>query len=98
MADERWDGDSSLLVSKVPITWSIVGQRDFNGDGSADLLWRDAGGNTAIWLMNGGTVSASLSVSNVPTNWAIVGTGDFNSDGKADILWRDNRAAMWRSG
>jgi hypothetical protein len=25
----------------VPSTWSIVGQRDFNGDSRYDLLWRD---------------------------------------------------------
>ena len=40
VADER----RATLASAgrhVPTTWSMVGQRDFNGDGKADLLWRD---------------------------------------------------------
>jgi hypothetical protein len=42
---------------QVPTTWSIVGQRDFNGDGNYDLLWRDTSGNTAIWLLKGLSIS-----------------------------------------
>ena len=33
---------SSQLINSVPSNWSIVGQRDFNGDGYTDLLWREA--------------------------------------------------------
>ena len=29
------------MLGNVPLTWSIVGQRDFNGDGNGDILWRD---------------------------------------------------------
>jgi hypothetical protein len=28
-------------IGSVPSTWNIVGRRDFNGDGKADLLWND---------------------------------------------------------
>jgi hypothetical protein len=31
-----------------PNLWKIVGQRDFDGDGKADLLWNDTSGNIAI--------------------------------------------------
>ena len=81
----------------VPSTWSIVGQRDFNGDGMADLLWHDTSGNTAIWFMNGAAVSSAVSVGNIPTIWSVAGTGDFNGDGIGDILWRDSSGnlAMW---
>ena len=66
----------------MPTTWTIVGQRDFDGDGKADLLWRDTSGNTAIWFMNGTAVASSAGVGNIPTTWSVVGTGDFNGDGK----------------
>ena len=81
----------------MPTSWSIVGQRDFNGDGKHDWLWRDTSGNVAIWLLNGLQVFAGGGFGNVPTNWSIVGTGDFNGDGKGDILWRDTsgNVAIW---
>jgi hypothetical protein len=64
---------------------------DFNGDGTADVLWRNTGsGDVVAWLMNGGTVTqAPLLASSVPPAWQIAGVGDFNGDGFADVLWRN---------
>jgi hypothetical protein len=31
-------------LGNVPIAWSVVLTGDFNGDGRADLLWRDTSG------------------------------------------------------
>ncbi len=80
-------------------TWSVAGIADFNGDHNADILWRDSGGNVAIWFMNGVSVVTMADVVKPPdaTNWTIVGTGDFNGDGFADILWRhtDGRVGIW---
>jgi hypothetical protein len=74
----------------VPTNWQLVGQRDFNGDGMHDWLWRDtSSGTVAIWLLNGLSIIQSGTVGTVPGDWSIVGTGDFNGDGMADILWRD---------
>ncbi len=91
---------NSSFVANVPGQWAIVGQRDFNGDGKADLLWRDTSGNVAIWEMNGTAVlnPNSSFVGNVPTpQWSIVGTGDFNADAKGDLLWQDTsgNVAIW---
>jgi hypothetical protein len=80
-----------------PNLWKIVGQRDFDGDGKADLLWNDtSSGQVAIWFMNGAQVSQYASAPSAP-GWTVVGTGDFNGDGKGDILWEDaNRdLAIW---
>ena len=72
--------------------WAIKGVGDFNGNGKADILWRDATmGEVAVWLMNGVSVGASGIPATVDpaSGWAIKGAGDFNGDAKADILWRD---------
>jgi hypothetical protein len=81
----------------VPTNWQIVGERDFNGDGKGDLLWRDNFGNTAIWFINGTSVASAVGVGNVPTNWEVAGVADFNGDGIGDLLWRDTSGdvAVW---
>jgi FG-GAP-like repeat len=79
-------------------SWQIVGQRDFNGDGKADLLWSNTNGDNIIWLMNGTTVIAQPDLGPADgTGWSIVGTGDFNEDGFGDILWRNinGDAMIW---
>jgi hypothetical protein len=86
------------MVGNIPTTWSVAGTGDFNGDGMGDILWQDASGNLAVWLMNGAMVTASAGIGNVPrATWSVVGTGDFNGDGKTDLLWRDGsgNTAMW---
>ena len=75
----------------------LTATHDFNGDGKSDILWRDTGGDIAVWLMNGGTVTQSTGLSTVPGTLSVVGQKDFNGDGNADILWRDTsgNVSMW---
>jgi hypothetical protein len=76
-----------------------VNTHDYNGNLDSDIAWRDTSGNTAIWLMNGTTVTNQNTsfVANVGTQWSIVGQRDFNGDGFADLLWRDTsgNVAIW---
>jgi phospholipase/lecithinase/hemolysin len=88
---------STADYGAIPNSWQIFGQRDFNGDGKADLLWRNTNGDMSIWLMNGTQVSSAVDLGFVPTSWVIVGTGDFNGDGNGDILWRNGNGdtSIW---
>jgi len=88
---------SSGTVASVPSTYSITGQRDFDGDGNADLLWRDTSGNLYMWFMNGIALTASASLGNVPNIWTVMGTADMNGDGIGDLLWQDTAGdvAIW---
>ena len=64
---------------------------DLNGDGNADIVWRNAAtGEDYIYLMNGTTIAAEGSLRTVAADWQIAGVGDFDGDGKADILWRNS--------
>jgi|GEM_PF-763754 len=68
----------------------VAKKDDFDGDGKADILWRNyATGENRVWFLDGLTVKGLGVVEPVPdTNWVIVGSGDFNGDGRLDILWR----------
>ena len=76
---------------------SPANTHDFNGDAKSDILWRDNTGNTAAWLMNGGTLLQAGSFGAVPLTWSVVGQRDFNGDGNYDLLWRDTsgNTAIW---
>jgi hypothetical protein len=86
-------------IAGVPTDWHIVGQRDFNADGNADILWYNiTSGTVVVWLMNGLSVTQSVTVGTVApaSGWVIAGASDFNGDGNADILWRNGtNVAIW---
>src|SRR3989475_5328238 len=64
---------------------------DFDGDGNADIEWRNAAtGEDYIYLMNGTAIVGEGSLRTVAADWQIAGIGDFDGDGKADILWRNS--------
>jgi beta-glucanase (GH16 family) len=67
--------------------WKLAASRDFNNDGSDDLVWRHtSNGQNVLWLMDEGKHVATKDLGTF-TGWEIGGLGDFNADGTADILW-----------
>ena len=65
-------------------------QGDANGDGRADILWRNSTtGDNYGYFMNGLVIAGEGYLPNVPVAWAVAGLGDFDGDGKADIWWRN---------
>jgi Ca2+-binding RTX toxin-like protein len=87
-------------LTNVSTDWQIAGTGDFNGDGHADVLWRNADGRITDWLGNSNgsfTDNVANALNGVSNDWQIVGVGDFNHDGRSDILWRntDGRITDW---
>lgn len=64
---------------------------DFDGNGSADIVWRNiATGEVRIWLMNGTTGMNSVALPTAADlNFQIAGVGDIDGDGDMDIIWRN---------
>src|SRR2546425_6921674 len=43
-----------VVASGIPLAWQIAAVQDLDGDGHADLIWRQTQtGDVAVWLMNG---------------------------------------------
>jgi hypothetical protein len=57
----------------VDLAWTIQGVGDFNEDGRADILWRQTGGQVAVWLMDGGRFVGDVYPPKVDNGWRIQG-------------------------
>ena len=73
-------------------------KNDFDGNGKSDILWQNADGTPAVWLMDGtGSPLTGPALPNPGPAWQVKDGGDFDGDGKADILWQndDGTPAVW---
>lgn len=78
-------------ASAPALDWELAATADFDGDGRADLVWRNlATQKLAIWTMSGATRVGSLTPSPdqaVDGNWAVAAAVDCNNDGYVDLVW-----------
>src|SRR6266705_2412970 len=82
----------SVALVDPALGWQVQGVGDFDGDGRADILWRNLlTGENYIYLMNGLTIASEGYLRTVADQaWQVKGIGDFDGDGTADILWRNS--------
>ena len=65
---------AELLQTAANLDWKLCGSADFNSDGRADLIWRNAAnGKNGIWFMKG-TLLLSVEMLTTVTDpgWKIV--------------------------
>src|SRR5260370_41767016 len=89
MRDGGGRGEGGRVAFNGGLAWHAIGSGEFNGDGKADILWQNADGTPAVWLMNGlNLLSGANAGFNPGPAWHVIGAGDFNGDGRAVSPWR----------
>jgi hypothetical protein len=97
---ELWRIAGNQVVDKQIIAhrnseWQVLGQRDFDGDRKADILW----GNDRkleIWFMDGFNVKSMAEIDRAPADSTLVGTGalistvEVNGAITGSLIWRGN--------
>jgi len=97
-----WDVRVNMEITPVPdLRWHVAGIGDFDGDGEADVLWRNVvSGHNVIW--RSANSAKPIAVAKVPDlAWKVAAIADFNGDGRDDVFWRNSRAGtnvVWESG
>ncbi len=91
------DGNIYAIDAPGPAAPGQGSQFDFDSNGKSDLLWANADGRAAIWLMNGIAPSATAEIIGAGTGWSVAQVADFNADGKSDLVWQhtDGRIAIY---
>jgi hypothetical protein len=72
--------------------------RSFDAGGTADIAWRNADGQVAIWGVGASGINFAGVSGGVGLNWQIASSaGDFDGNGQADLLWRngDGQVGFW---
>ncbi|MGZ8833285.1 MAG: Ig-like domain repeat protein, partial [Thermoanaerobaculia bacterium] len=91
-----YSGDSAFALSSGNVSQIVRAANpppsDVNGDGNADIVWRNyTTGDNAIWYMSGSAVMSSATLpAVVDTSFRIVAVRDFDGDGRSDLLFRSN--------
>jgi hypothetical protein len=102
-AEWRMNGTNYITSAPLPgvaVAWKMVGQSDFNFDGSVDLLFQNSAGQMFLRTMSGTTTLRDTFVrfgQAAPSGWQVKALSDLNNDGHTDFLFQTttNRLAAW---
>ncbi len=82
------------LYGAVDLKWRIVNLKDFDNDGSLDIVWENTTSQDfGFWQLKAGVFQTSIvlpKLSSPSPFWSIAGIYDCNTDGNADLFLRNS--------
>jgi len=91
-------GIERLQFADTTVILSKGADLNFDGDGSADVLFRSAAGLLATWqLSSAAAIGGGGNIGDPGSYFRLVGPGDVDGDGNSDLLFRgrDGTLAAW---
>jgi hypothetical protein len=86
------DGSNVAGINPVIVRGVTITGGDFDGDGQADIVWRNrVTGETVFWFMDGRRVAGQAIIAGPgDRTWTLAAIGDFNGDDAPDLVWRNS--------
>jgi hypothetical protein len=74
--------------------WSLIDTNgDYNGDGKADLMWKQDGANSYYMELRNGTAPIAGQQLGY-AGWSLIdANADYDGDGKTDLMWKQDGAS-----
>ena len=75
--DTTFSADTTVKTSaganRAPLdsSWVLAEAADYGRDRNADIVWQNIDGSTAVWLMNGTTMTSGTGIVGVGTGWSV---------------------------
>ena len=93
------DGGTVREAKPLPTTAAsleLLGAADFDGDSTADLLWRNPATTVlTVWRIRAGVHVSSSSPGSLANGDVVQAIGDLDADGDADLVYRDTFGSHW---
>jgi hypothetical protein len=73
----------------APLTWTLVGAADFDGNGAADMVYVSPDNQVRVLMATPNRTCANFSAGTMPAGFKALKLGDFTGNGRADLLMRN---------
>ena len=81
----------------APLTWSLIGGADIDGDGRGDLIWLSPSNEIRSLTSKANRTWINERIGQLPAGYSIQNLADFNADGRGDMLFKDatGKVKVW---